>query len=60
MPPDPLDVTAERYQRATGAPLPADRFAFGSNPQLADELAALVVAGTKRATSSLLADYTRL
>lgn len=31
MPPDPLDVTAERYQRATGAPLPADRFAFGSN-----------------------------
>jgi uncharacterized protein YhfF len=58
MPFDPLEVAAARYQRATGEPLPADRFAFGASPELADELAALVVAGTKRATTSLLADHT--
>src|SRR5690242_7512856 len=31
--------------------------AFGGSPQMATELAALVVAGTKRATASLFRDY---
>lgn len=31
--------------------------AFGDSPQMATELAALVVAGTKRATASLMRDY---
>jgi uncharacterized protein YhfF len=31
--------------------------AFGDTPQMATELAALVVAGTKRATASLKRDY---
>lgn len=32
-------------------------FAFGDNPEMADELASLVVAGTKTATAAALADY---
>jgi len=35
-----------------------DTFAFGDSPALADELAALVVAGRKRATASLPAEFT--
>jgi uncharacterized protein YhfF len=35
-----------------------DVFAFGDSPSLADELAALVVAGRKRATASLPVEFT--
>ena len=35
-----------------------DAFAFGDSPALADELAALVAAGRKRATASLPAEFT--
>lgn len=34
-----------------------DSFAFGDSPEMADGLGALVVEGTKTATSSLLAEY---
>lgn len=36
---------------------PVDVFCFGDSPEMADELAALVLAGTKRATAGLLADH---
>jgi uncharacterized protein YhfF len=36
----------------------ADVFAFGDSPRLADELAALVQAGRKRATASLPVEFT--
>ena len=60
--PHPVAVTAfwERCQRE----LPAladiaepEAWAFGDSPAMADDLAALVVAGTKRATAGLLAEY---
>ena len=35
-------------------------FAFGGEPALADELDALVIAGSKRATTSLAVEYTSL
>lgn len=35
----------------------ADVWAFGDSPEMADELAALVIRGTKTATASLLAEY---
>ena len=34
-----------------------DVFSFGDSPRMADELAALVVAGPKRATAGLLSDF---
>jgi uncharacterized protein YhfF len=34
-----------------------ERFAFGDNAQMADDLLALVLAGTKTATCAALADY---
>jgi uncharacterized protein YhfF len=37
-----------------------DAFGFGGEPELADELAALVLAGKKRATTSLPMEYTSL
>ncbi|HEX7669939.1 MAG TPA: ASCH domain-containing protein [Polyangiaceae bacterium] len=37
-----------------------DAFAFGDEPAIADELAALVVAGRKRATTSLPIEFTAL
>jgi uncharacterized protein YhfF len=37
-----------------------DVFAFGDTPALADELAALVLAGKKRATASLAVEFTSL
>jgi uncharacterized protein YhfF len=37
-----------------------DAFGFGGEPDLADELAALVLAGRKRATSSLAVEFTAL
>jgi len=37
-----------------------DAFAFGGEGELADELAALVLAGKKRATASLAVEYTAL
>ena len=39
------------------AGIPPMAWAFGDNPVLADELLALVLAGTKTGTSSALADY---
>jgi uncharacterized protein YhfF len=45
-------------RRATGERIAEfDAFAFGDSPGTADELAALVVSGRKRATTSLLAEY---
>lgn len=45
-------------REATGQPIGEfDIFAFGDSPGMADELAALLVAGRKRATASLLAAY---
>ena len=37
--------------------MPHDAFAFGDSPELADELAALVLGGPKRATAGLRAAY---
>jgi uncharacterized protein YhfF len=37
-----------------------DAFGFGGEPDLADELADLVVAGQKRATTSLAIEFTSL
>jgi uncharacterized protein YhfF len=37
-----------------------DAFAFGDSAELADELARLVLAGTKRATASLAVEFTSL
>lgn len=44
-----------RFQAATGDTAPAPRFvdAFGDSPDLQDQLAALVIAGDKRATAGL-------
>jgi uncharacterized protein YhfF/rhodanese-related sulfurtransferase len=44
------------YVNTTGQPLPDERFRFGDDPEMGDELAKLVLAGTKRATAGLLAD----
>lgn len=37
--------------------IPPETFAFGDNPEMADELAELVVRGEKTATAGALADY---
>lgn len=42
--------------RVSGTVAP-ESFAFGDTPEMADELAALVVEGTKTATAGALADY---
>jgi uncharacterized protein YhfF len=65
-----IDVAAcDAFWRAYLAELPADHphraakpdsFGFGDEPDLAEELAALVLAGQKRATASLAAEYTVL
>lgn len=48
----------EEARAATGDPVePFDAFAFGDSPQMANDLAALVVSRRKRATASLLAEY---
>ena len=53
----------ERYWRAfcQHSDVPADQrfdvFDFGDSPEMADELAALVVDGPKQATAGLLVDY---
>lgn len=45
-------------RRSTGEAIERfEAFAFGNSPRMADELAALVFAGRKRATASLLAEY---
>lgn len=58
-----------RYWQGYLAQLPADHphraatpdaFAFGASGALGDELAALVLAGTKRATTSLAVEFTAL
>jgi uncharacterized protein YhfF len=56
---DPAVVALwEEYVASAGAQGPLrGGFAFGDSPELADELAALVVVGTKRATATLLADF---
>lgn len=65
-----IDVVAcDAFWRAYLAELPADHphhatkpdsFGFGDEPNLAEELAALVLAGQKRATTSLAEEYTAL
>lgn len=46
------------FATATGAEgQPVDVFAFGDSSDMADELAALVLAGTKRATAAARAEY---
>jgi len=53
-----VQTFVEEARRATGEPISSfDSFAFGGSPRVADELAALVVSGRKRATTSLLAEY---
>lgn len=65
---EPIDVDAAAVERfwlrcvaaaVVGAdePVPAEITWFGDHAAMADELAGLVVAGTKRATVSALADY---
>ena len=63
------DEACEAYWQRYRATLPAthphraaapDAFAFGHEPALADELAALVVQGRKRATASLAIEFTSL
>jgi len=51
----------EAYAAATGRQARWSAWAFGgpSMPELADELAKLVVSGPKRATAGLLAEYER-
>jgi uncharacterized protein YhfF len=65
-----IDLSAcDAFWRAYLAELPADHshhsakpdsFGFGGAPALADELAALVLGGRKRATTSLPVEYTSL
>ena len=58
--PDPDAVAAfwSEFTAATGTSgQPAEVFAFGDSTRMADDLGALVVAGTKQATAGLLADY---
>lgn len=53
-----VEAFVNEAREATGEPSGAyDAFAFGDAPEMADALAALVVAGRKRATTSLLAEY---
>ena len=52
-----MEAFRRAYERATGRPLPGESFAFGLDGQTADELAALVMAGPKRATTSLVVEY---
>ena len=47
----------DEYATATGASGEYTAWAFGSGPEMADELARLVVAGPKRATAGLLTEY---
>ena len=56
----PEDVAAfwAAYVAATGVTGdPLEAFSFGDSPEMADELAALVLAGTKRATAGAVADF---
>ena len=62
-----MNQAAEAFWQRYVATLPAghahrearpDAFAFGDSPALADELAALVLAGHKRATASLPVEFT--
>jgi len=58
--PDPEAVRAfwSEFAAASGVTgEPVEVFAFGDSARMADELGALVVAGTKQATAGLLADY---
>lgn len=53
-----VEAFVQEARETTGEPSGAyDAFAFGDAPEMADALAALVVAGRKRATTSLLAEY---
>jgi uncharacterized protein YhfF len=55
---DEVRAFVEEARRATGEAIATyDAFSFGDSPALADELAALVVHGPKRATAGLLAAY---
>lgn len=64
-----LDAASEAFWQAYLATLPCDHphrarrpdaFGFGDTAELADELAALVLAGVKRATTSLAVEFTSL
>lgn len=52
------DAYWQAFRAATGIAGDYDAVAFGDGPALADELLALVLAGTKRATACLLRDVT--
>lgn len=51
------DAYFAEFAQATGSAGGYQVVEFGDSPELIDELSALVVAGTKRATASLLRDY---
>jgi uncharacterized protein YhfF len=48
---------AEEFERATGLPVQPDPFCFGDSAEMADELAALVMNGRKRATAAMVVEY---
>lgn len=53
-----VEAFVREARRATGEAVAVDdAFAFGDSSRMATDLAALVVTGRKRATSSLLAEY---
>ena len=58
-PPDraALAVFVQDFTAATGLCVTSKPFCFGDSPQLADELAALVRSGRKRATATTIAEF---
>ncbi len=51
---EPIDLDADQADDAAALPPPA--WSFGDNPELADQLLDLVLAGTKTATATLVAE----
>jgi uncharacterized protein YhfF/GNAT superfamily N-acetyltransferase len=58
-PPDraALAVFVQDFTDATGLGVTSEPFCFGDSPQLADELAALVCSGRKRATATAVVEF---
>jgi uncharacterized protein YhfF len=58
-PPDraALAVFVQDFAEATGLGVTSEPFCFGDSPQLADELAALVRCGLKRATATTVVEF---
>lgn len=52
-----LNPLQEYFGPRLSGSVPPESFAFGDDPEMADELASLVVAGKKTATASALSDY---